>query len=152
VATTYASIYELALTQIEDYRLDILFSSSPTNFAILFNGWLMKAIPRFENCVKDLTDRNETTKQFNVTLDDNEIDILSEYIVIAWLTKQINDTRQLTGMMQNGKEGRRYSEANLAKEKAVIRDKREEALDTRKTKYGLSHNDWEGWSNGDFGI
>lgn len=152
MATTYASIYDLALTQIEDYRLDALYVSSPTNFATMFNGWLMKAIPRFDNCVKDLTDRNETTKQFNITLDYNEIDILSEYIVVAWLTKQINDTRQLTGMMQNGKEGRRYSEANLAKEKANIRDKREEALDNRKTRYGLTHNDWEGWSNGDFGI
>lgn len=152
MATTYASIYDLALTQIEDYRLDALYASSPTNFTILFNGWLMKAIPRFENCVKDLSDRDETLKKFTATLDDDEIDILSEYIVIAWLTKQINDTRQLTGMMQNGKEGRRYSEANLAKEKANIRDKREEALDNRKMRYGLSHNDWEGWSNGDFGV
>jgi len=152
MATPYSDIYDIALVEIRDYKLDKLYTLSPTNFAIYLNGFLLKAIPKFDNCIKDLSDRNETTKQFNKTLDDDEKDLLAEYLVVAWLTSEINDVRQLTGMMQNGKEARRYSEANLLDKKIALRDKTIETLDTRKTQYGLKHNDWEGWSNGDFGI
>ena len=151
MATTYASIYDLALIQIQDYKLDNLYASSPANFAIHMNGLLMKAIPMFEYCVRDLSDRDETLKQFNETLDDDETDILSEYLVMAWLTSEINDVRQITGMMQNGKEAHRFSEANLLKEKVNLRATTLETLDTRKTKYGIKHNNW-GWADGDFGI
>ena len=152
MATTYQTIYDMALMQIKDYKLDALYASSPTNFAIYMNGFLFKAIPRFEYCVKDLSDRNETTKQFNQTLDTDEIDILSEYLVVAWMTSEINDVRQITGMMQNGKEAKRYSEANLLKEKMGLRNMTLETLDNRKSRYGLKHNDWGAWSNGEFGI
>jgi hypothetical protein len=152
VATTYKTIYDLALTQIKDYKLDDLYTLSPTNFAIYLNGFLMKAIPRFDNCIKDLSDRNETTKQFNETLDDDEIDILSEYMVVAWMTSEINDVRQITAMMLDKQQSHRYSEANLLDKKTALRNMTLETLDTRKTAYGLKHNDWEAWSNGDFGI
>lgn len=152
MATPYSTVCDLALVQMRDYKIDDLYGLSPTKFETYMNGFLMKAIPRFENCKKDLSDRDEAKKEFNETLDDDEIDILSEYVVVAWLTSEINDTRQLTGMMQNGKEANRYSEANLLKEKTALRNTTLETIDTRKTQYELKHVDWKGWSNGDFGV
>ena len=55
--TTYDEIIDLALISIEDYRLNSLFQSSPDKFKIVLEGFLIRGISGFDNCVKDLSDR-----------------------------------------------------------------------------------------------
>lgn len=152
MATPYASVIDMAMVTIRDYKIDKLYALSPTNFAIYMTGFLKKGIPNFDNCVKDLYDVDDTLKQFNQTLDGREISILAEYLIIEWLTAEINDVRQITGMMQNKKEGNRYSEANLLDKKILLKSTSLEKADTLKRAYDFKSTDWEGWSNGNYGL
>ena len=152
MATLYSTIIDIALVTIRDYKIDKLFNLSPTDFETYMTGFLIKAIPKFTNCVQDLTDRNDTTRQFNVTLTDVEIGILSDFLLLEWLDSEIYDIRQITGMLQNGKEAHRYSEANLLDKKILLRTTTRESLDVRQTAYSISNTDWTGWAGGDYGI
>lgn len=148
--TTYDEIIDLALISIEDYRLNNLFKSSPEKFKLVLEGFLVRGIPSFDNCIKDLSDRDDTTKSFNFTLDDMEKSILADYTVLAWLDKQINDVRQITAMLQNKQEAHRYSEANLLNAKRERRIQIAEDVAQKKTRYGLKNTPWKDWANGKY--
>ena len=138
--TTYDEIIDLALISIEDYRLNSLFQSSPDKFKIVLEGFLIRGISGFDNCVKDLSDRDDDLRQFNCDLDDTEKNILADYLVIAYLDQQILDRRQITGMMQNKNEANRYSEANLLKEKQALKVAMIENVNNYQTIYDLRNN------------
>lgn len=140
MATPYAEIYDLALASIRDYQLDNLNNKSEENLMMYLEGFLKKAIPRFYNCRKDLSDRDDYLRQFNCDLDDLEKNILADYLVVAYLDKEIIDRRQITGMMQNKNEANRYSEANLLKEKQSLRTAKFENASYYQTIYDLRNN------------
>jgi hypothetical protein len=152
LATPYSSVIDLALVTIRDYNIDKLYALSPTDFETYMEGFLIKAIPSFDNCAKDLSDRNDTLKQFNESLNDTEIRILAEYLTVEWLTSEINDIKQLRAMLQNGKEAHRFSEANLLKEKVNLKSTTLENINNLKTSYDFKGTDWGAWANGDYGI
>lgn len=152
MATPYASVIDLALVTIRDYKIDKLYALSPADFETYMEGFLVKAIPSFDNCLKDLDDRNDTLKQFNETLNNTEVKILSEYLIVEWLTSEITDVKQITAMLQNGKEANRFSEANLLNAKTALKDKHLEIINNLKTIYDFKGVDWGAWANGDYGI
>ena len=110
--TSYDDILDLALVSIEDYHLNRLAVDSPKDFNRVLEGFMVRGLANFENCRKDLSDRNDEERVFNCELSEIEKSIIADYTVVAWLDKEINDVRQITGMMQNNKEAHRYSEAN----------------------------------------
>ena len=91
LATPYSDIIDLAMIRLTNYELDALKASSPTNFYTYMTGMLVSGIPNFTNCKQDLTDRNDTTMTFNITLTDAEKDILSLLTSIQVLEKEIFD-------------------------------------------------------------
>ena len=68
--TPYDDILDLALVSIEDYRLNKLSTESPAEFKLILEGFMIRGLSNFENCVKNLSDRNDESRQFNVSLDD----------------------------------------------------------------------------------
>ncbi len=140
--TTYDEIFDLALVQIEDYHLNRLAEDSPEDFEIVMEGFMVRGLPNFENCRKDLTARDSVCKKFDVVLSDIEKSIIADYTSIAWLDKEINDVRQITGMIQNNKEAHRYSEANNLNAKVTRRDQLMEQVATKKTTYSLQQSKW----------
>ena len=151
MATTYDEIYDLALVTLRDYNLDDLYASSPTNFKAYFKGFLIRAIPKFTNCQQDLSDRNDTTSTFNITLTDKEKDILASLTNITWVQKEIKDITQMN-LHMNDTDFRHFSEAqNLdAKRKLWVHER--EIVNQDMTDYGLSNVDWSAWGNGEFGV
>jgi len=152
MATPYNDVIDLALVTIRDYKLDQLYDKSPTDFEIYMQGFMKKGIPYFTNCLKNLFLRNEIAKEFDETLDYDEIGILSDYTILEWLKTEIYDVRQITGMMQNGKEAHRFSEANLLDKKILLKATTIEDLNQKKTDYGIKHINWTSWAGGDYGI
>lgn len=150
--TTYDEIIDLALISIEDFHLNHLSKSSPTKFKIVLEGFFIRGLPNFDNCVKDLSDRNDEARTFNFALTDMEKSILADYTVLAWLDKQINDVRQITGMLQNKQEAHRYSEANLLNAKRERRIQVAEDVAQKKTRYGLNNAPWKDWYNGKYNV
>lgn len=146
MATLYDDIIDLALISIRDYKLDKLYNIDEDSFRTVMIGFLTRAIPNFDNCKADLTNQNE--EGFIEDLNIYEKDILADWTVIKWLDKEINDVRQITGMMQNKNEAHRYSEANLMKEKVNMREVKREEVDRKQTQYGLRNTDWKAWGSG----
>ena len=140
--TSYDDILDLALVSIEDYHLNRLAVDSPKDFNIVLEGFMVRGLANFENCRKDLSDRDDTLRVFNCELSEIEKSIIADYTVIAWLDKEINDVRQITGMMQNNKEAHRYSEANNLNAKINRRNQLIEEIATKKTTYSFSQSKW----------
>ena len=140
--TSYDDILDLALVSIEDYHLNRLSVNSPKDFNIVLEGFMVRGLANFENCKHDLSNRNDEERVFNFELSEIEKSILADYTVIAWLDKEINDVRQITGMMQNNKEAHRYSEANNLNAKINRRNQLIEEVATKKTTYSFSKSNW----------
>lgn len=140
--TSYDDIIDLALVSIEDYHLNRLAVDSPDDFNIVLEGFMVRGLANFENCKKDLSARDSKNRVFLCELSEVEKSIIADYTVIAWLDKEINDVRQITGMMQNNKEAHRYSEANNLNAKVNRRDQLMEQVATKKTTYSLNQSNW----------
>lgn len=148
--TSYDDILDLALVSIEDYRLNKLATESSKDFKLALEGFMIRGISNFENCVKDLSDRDDDLHQFNIALDDLEKSIIADWTAIMWLDKEINDTRQITGMLQNRNEAHRYSEANNLNAKVTHRIQMTEDVKHKQAMYSLKHTDWKGWATGNY--
>lgn len=140
--TPFSDIIDLAMLSLKDYHLDKLYKQSPVLFATQMQGYLIRGLPLFSNCRKNLFDRNDDEGYFNVKLDDFEKNILADCLIIVYLDQEILDIRQITGMMQNKTEATRYSEANLLKAKDELRSAKVERLNSQLTNYGLIGADW----------
>ena len=146
--TPYTEIFDLVMMSLTSYELDSLLAKLDEDPAddsglVYLTGFLVNAIPNFENCIKNLSDRDDEDMTFNVELDYQEKDILSCWTVIQILKKEIFDIRQIRGMIQNKSDANRYSEANLLKEKQSLCSHLIEDVDLKQTKYGLKRQNWE---------
>ena len=86
--------------------------------------------------------RNDTTQTFTIELTEPEKDILASWLAVQVIKKEVFDIRQIRGMVQNGSDANRYSEANLLKEKMELQDRLIELADKKMTAYGLSNENW----------
>lgn len=150
MATSYDEIYDLFLVSVRDYNLDNLFAATPTAFNNYLEGFLIKAIPNFYNCSKDLEDRNDSTQTFNITLTTQEKVILSNIMVYEWIAKEIQDINQMN-LALNDTDFKRYSEAqNLtakSKHQSIIR----ETYTQQMTAYEIKEIPWTEWLGGNYG-
>jgi hypothetical protein len=147
-------VYDLFLVSVRDYKLDLLYQddedNDTTNFPTYLQGFLIRAIPKFTNCTKDMTNYTlTTTPQFNVTLSLIEKVILADLMVIEWLNKEINDVTQFNLHLSNA-DFKTYAEANNLKEKSERADKLREKVDKDMLDYGLAAIDWDAWRSGEY--
>lgn len=151
MATPFKEIYDLALISINDFRLDKLYLSSPTDFYNVLYGYLKKSIAKFTVCATDLSNRtsNAETGQFNNTLTDIESDILSTYLVLEWLDSQILISQEM-GLLLNDTDFKHSSEANVLNAKTSLRDKKREELSDYLVQYGMKTVNWDAWALGNF--
>lgn len=149
MATPFSTIYDEFLVSVRDYKLDKLYNLSPTNFNEYLQGFLLKAVPRFTNCIKNIQSYDTVLKQFNETLDLDEQTILSNLMVIEWLTREINDVTQFN-LHLNDTDFKRYAESNNLKEKNNHRDSLREIVNQDLVLYGLKHVNWQSWASGNY--
>ena len=119
MATPYETIYNCALSKIEDPTLAMLPEEDLEN---MLHGYLMSAIAKHRKCEHDLSDRDEELKQFNFDLSDLEMEILSILMVREWISQRLNS---VTNVMQvfGGKEEKWFSQASHIKELREMDDR-----------------------------
>lgn len=149
MGTPYTDIYDLAMVSIADWHIDNLYLSSTPNYYNYMEGFLLKAIPKFTNCVQDLTDRDDTTQVFNITLTDTEKMILSDWVVYCWLEKNIQDVRQMN-LNLNDTDFKHYAEGQNLKEKSERLDRLRERLKQDDVDYNLKNVNWTNWASGNY--
>ena len=114
--TSYLTLYERALSKITDPTLAMLPEEDMEN---MLHGWLISAIAKMRKCTNDLSNRDDSLKQFNVTLTDMEQEILAILMTREWLAPQLHSVL-LTSQVFSGKEEKYYSQsAHLAELRAL---------------------------------
>lgn len=149
MATSFDEITDLALVSFRDYKLDKLYSLSEADFKNVFEGYLYKAIPKFNNCLKDLEDINTNTKVFNSTLSLTEKVILSDLSVIEWMTSKILDVTQME-LHLNDTDFKHYSEREILRGKVEVQEILRERVSQDCVNYGLKNAPWVEWGDGNF--
>lgn len=134
--TSFDQIETLALSIVEDYKLNKLFESSYDNFQKFCDGLLFNALPQFTECRQDLT-YNAETREFGVDLTNLEIYILSRYWVIAWWERENNNAAQIALKLGIKNQYSYNSESQNFKEKQNVIDKLREEVDRATQDYLL---------------
>ena len=144
MATLYSDIFELVLSGFNDYKIDKLYQSDITsrNMDVYLTGFLIRAIPNFDNCEQDLEDRNDTTRTFNIILTTDEKVILSELAIVQLLKKEVNDVKQMELHLSDPKAYKHYAEANNLKEKRDTMYSAQENAERMMVKYSHKNIDW----------
>lgn len=134
--TSFDQIETLALSIVEDYKLNKLFENSYDNFQKFCDGLLFNALPQFTECRQDLT-YNVETREFDVDLTNLEIYILSRYWVIAWWERENNNAAQIALKLGIKNQYSYNSESQNFKEKQNVIDKLREEVDRATQDYLL---------------
>lgn len=134
--TSFDQIETLALSIVEDYKLNKLFENSYDNFQKFCDGLLFNALPQFTECRQDLTYDVET-REFDVDLTNLEIYILSRYWVIAWWERENNNAAQIALKLGIKNQYSYNSESQNFKEKQNVIDKLREEVDRATQEYLL---------------
>lgn len=134
--TSFDQIETLALSIVEDYKLNKLFENSYDNFQKFCDGLLFNALPQFTECRQDLT-YNIETREFDVDLTNLEIYILSRYWVIAWWERENNNAAQIALKLGIKNQYSYNSESQNFKEKQNVIDKLREEVDRATQEYLL---------------
>lgn len=82
MATLYTVIYDSVLPKLKDF--DIALMEDHEVYEMLHEH-LRPAIVSFYTCKKDLANRNDMEGKFNDSLDDMEIEILSNYLLLSFI-------------------------------------------------------------------
>lgn len=141
MGTPYNEVFNLFLTSIQDYRINKLYSQSVEQMENYLMPFLIKAITNFRKCKTDLEDRDDVNKVFNQTLSTDEKVILSNLMMVEWLTKEVNDILSLRNFLQDT-DFKTYSQANNLKEKRELLTTMKEMVDKQIVQYSYNNFDW----------
>lgn len=136
MATSFDDIEDLALIEIQDYRIDGL-SNDIEAFHTYLDGFVVKAVPHFTNCLQSLS-YDLDSREFDKDLSNTEQEILACYVVEMWLKQVTQDITQMNLHMTN-KEFKVYSEAENLKQKSEHLDRTREKVKQLSVEYQLQN-------------
>ena len=93
--TKFEDVYPLFLNTIQDYSIKNLFKYNIDVALEMIEYFLLKSIPKFRNCEKDLSNPDTNCKNFGVKLDLEEKVILSDLMVVSWMDRVVNNITQM---------------------------------------------------------
>lgn len=96
MATPYTDVYDFFLAKVEDFSF-VDTEKYPTQEELENDFWkyLRSAIVRFKQSKINLSDRDEVLKQFNLDLTDDEKEILSILMVLAYIQPKITSVQNM---------------------------------------------------------
>lgn len=149
--TKFEDVYSLFLSTIQDYTIRDLFMNDIDTANQMVEYFLLKAIPKFRNCEKNLLNPDMEYKNFGVKLDLEEKMILSDLMVLSWMDRVINNITQMD-MNLTDTDFKHFAEANNLKEKIEYADRVREKVYQDMTNYGLYRTPFSQWAAGNYGI
>ena len=84
--TPFSAVYDCFLSKVTD---DMYMELTKDETTGLLQDFLLNAIPYFEFPRKNIADYSIDNEEFNVELDQEEINILATYMAVEWLGQQL---------------------------------------------------------------
>lgn len=109
LATTYEDIYSRVLPKFTNYNI---LNMEDSEVRDMLQDYLMIAIPKFHVCRKDLYDKDDYAETFNVELSEMEMDILTNYMCIAYIDAEYINTPLMLKSALNSRDFNTFSPAN----------------------------------------
>lgn len=111
--TTYSDVYELVLSLINSYKIDDIYvKDGEEGIETFFMPYLKIASGELENNAGiDISDRDDSLRQFNFKLSDGKQLIIAKYIMIGYLSKETYNIMQMQLHLQDG-DFKTYAEKN----------------------------------------
>lgn len=147
--TKFESIYSLFLATIQDYHISKLFETDLDIAEDLLQTFLIRAVHKFKNCIKPIQNLDLDAKSFNTELDINEINILSDLMVLSWLEWNNNNILQMNFSLTDN-DFKHYSEEKNLKEKTSYTDRWREEVEQEMVDYGLYRTPFKDWAVGKY--
>lgn len=82
MSTPYEKIYESFLPKLQSYEI---YEMTEDDVKDCLHDYLISATAKFHVCRKDLNDRDDLLQRFNSELSIEEIEILSNYMVLEYI-------------------------------------------------------------------
>ena len=149
MATPYSDVYDLFLQRIKDWRLDSFYNTDPTGFKTYLKGFLVLAVPYYEEVCQQSLARDDSAETFDEDLTDANKEILSMGMAIAWLEKSVQDVRQMELHIAD-KDFKTYSEAQNLRAKEERLEVLREQYSQRVTETAWYGYDMTNWLAGNF--
>lgn len=89
--TTYKELADAVFRNIKDRSFCDISEETAYNIVI---GYIRPASVKFQSCKQDLSQRDDSLKQFNFQLTDDTFILLCNYMTIEWLTSEFILTRE----------------------------------------------------------
>jgi GTPase involved in cell partitioning and DNA repair len=141
--TLYSSIFTKANILFEDAQL--LANLTDEELTELLEIFLDKSKSiYFKNCKKDLTDVDNTLKQFNEDLTSEEEWILATGIRLVWLERKLYKEESLRDKLTTKDYNSSHSTANLIEKLTMLKNETEKNLKNLVVDY--SFNEFEGFN------
>lgn len=135
--TSFDNIIDLALIEVNDYRLIKLHNNeTEEQFNTYVDGFLVSAVPLFDKCRQDLSYDLES-REFNVDLTSLEQSILAKLWVLQWYRKDNQTYALYRQHLQNSGSFKNHSESQNLKENSAYADKLKEEIDRLMVAYQL---------------
>jgi len=149
--TSFDKIYKLFLGSIQDYKIKKLFQEDIPTADDMLETYLVKSISKFYNCIKDIYNIDLDNKTFNVELDIDEINIITDLMVISWMNWSINNITQMEITLDDN-DYKHYSEERNLSGKNNHRNMLVELSNQDIVMYGIKHTPFKDWAVGNYGL
>ena len=130
MGTSFIELYDSVLSKIRDY--DFLNMEQAQIYDIL-SDYLRPAIAAFRSCKQDISQRTETG--FECTLTDTEIEILANYMTIAYLDSNYIRVPLALKQTLSSKDFNAFSPANHLDKMVEMREKYRKDNETLLVRY-----------------
>ena len=135
--TSFDDVIDLALIEINDYRLTKLYENQTSeNFNNYVDGFLITAIPLFTKCRQSL-EYNLDERTFLNDLTTSEQSILAKLWILQWYRKDNQTYALYRQHLQNSGSFKNHSESQNLKENSIYADKLKEEIDRLIVAYQL---------------
>lgn len=135
MSTLFSSIYTKANILFEDTQL--LQNLTDAEMDELLEIFLSRSMIYFKSCQVDLNDIDDTLKQFNNDLSNEEQFILAEGIRLIWLERKLFKEENLRNKVTT-KDYNSFSGGNLIDKLATLRDSTDRNLKQKIVDYSFN--------------
>lgn len=145
MATLYFDIYNPFLEKITDYDLPAFIETDREN---ILHGFMVRTCSKFQRICKcatkiDLSDRDETLKQFNDTLTDDIIDIITTGMTVEWLRPKYLYDDNMKNMLNTKDYNMAASPANMANSIRATYLQAKKEFESDMNKYSFVNGDFD---------
>lgn len=136
--TPYEKLYENLLPKFRSYEIPLMTTDEVKEE---LHDYLLPAIVRFHVCNKNLKDRNDILEEFNEELSDEEIEIISNFMLLEYIDANCIRTPSLLKVNLSSSDFNAFSPANFLDKLLLMHETYRKENETLLSRYAWIKHD-----------